>query len=448
MDYNAANEFLKTRLSLPTELSSRGISESLPPAIRAHCFFSARVAEARVLEKLREVSDQYSAGKLSLSEARKLLAKYLDFNGIGDPQSARISNIASCMRLNLVLRQNAAMAAAVGRYQVSRDPDIEKRWPCWRYITGPNSRDSHATLDGKVIRKDDPFWHSHYPPWDFNCNCDVEDSDGQPDRTPPYDDHAPESGFQFDPAHAFEEFDISSSLAEMSRSSILKQAENAVRDQKLGSVGLIVAPAEKGVKNIPVSGIKKVENSFEAMKDAAKEELKNAGLDPEHLPDYQTVNRVIKDKLGKPGENIPGKVLDKFPKEPFEVTKLCRRVTEAAGLPPDIPLMLGKGNSHQGIEHLWRHHKDLFVDPQKAVRLLQETLGNENCRVVVSLKRNIETKLLHGSKVREPSCLKRIVLHNPQKKTYCVMVYDGKELKLVSWHNANEDYGNKEWSLG
>lgn len=110
--------------------------------------------------------------------------------------------------------------------------------------------------------------------------------------------------------------------------------------------------------------------------------------------------------------------------------------------------MLGKGNRRHGIEHLWRHHKDLFVDPSKAVRYLKETLGNENCRVVVSLKRGMETKHLYGSKFKEPTCLKRIVLHNPQKKTYCVMVYDGQELKLVSWHNANDDYGNKEWSLG
>jgi hypothetical protein len=27
------------------------------------------------------------------------------------------------------------------------------------------------------------------------------------------------------------------------------------------------------------------------------------------------------------------------------------------------------------------------------------------------------------------------------------MVYDGKELKLVSWNNAGDDYGNNEWSL-
>ena len=33
------------------------------------------------------------------------------------------------------------------------------------------------------------------------------------------------------------------------------------------------------------------------------------------------------------------------------------------------------------------------------------------------------------------------------KKTYCVMVYNGKNLRLVSWHNAGDDYGNRKWPL-
>ena len=77
-----------------------------------------------------------------------------------------------------------------------------------------------------------------------------------------------------------------------------------------------------------------------------------------------------------------------------------------------------------------------------------ETLGNPNFRVVVSLERIAIKSGSRGKQKKSSICLKRIVLHNPQKKNYCVMVYDGQELKLVSWHNANEDYGNAEWSLG
>ena len=66
-------------------------------------------------------------------------------------------------------------------------------------------------------------------------------------------------------------------------------------------------------------------------------------------------------------------------------------------------------------------------------------MENPNCRVVVSMKKAIS----NGA----PLCLKRIVLHDPETKSYCVMIYDGKELKLVSWNNAEDDYGNNEWSL-
>lgn len=209
MKYDQANKWMDSRLNLLTNKNSRQIAADIPAKVRAQIFFSASVADARVLEKIREVTTAYFRGELGLSEARKRFAQWIDARGIGDPTDRRISNIASAGRIDLILSQQAKMGAAVGRYQVSRDPDIEERYPCWRYIAGHNPRPEHAALNGKVFRKDDPFWATHYPPWDFNCNCDVEDCD-EPAQTPPkYDTKPPESGFQFDPAHAFERFDFS-----------------------------------------------------------------------------------------------------------------------------------------------------------------------------------------------------------------------------------------------
>lgn len=103
------------------------------------------------------------------------------------------------------------MAAAVGRYEVGRDPDVEKRWPSWRYISGPNPRDAHAALDGRVFRKSDPVWKRIYPPWEFNCNCDVEDCDDAPETARPEEYPAPpDSGFKFDPSDAFGSYDLAS----------------------------------------------------------------------------------------------------------------------------------------------------------------------------------------------------------------------------------------------
>ena len=209
-EYEAANEWIRKRLNLPTEKSSLEISRDFEAKLRAQAFFSARVAESRILERLRSVSDAYSRGEIGLAQARTELKKFLRSEGKDDGTSG-LRNLASTARLDLILEQNARMAAAVGRYQVSMDPDIRERFPCWRYIGSRalNPRDSHARFAGKVFRKDDPIWHKIYPPSDFNCQCDVEECDDEPDRAPETIE-PPESGFAFDPAHAFEEFDLSS----------------------------------------------------------------------------------------------------------------------------------------------------------------------------------------------------------------------------------------------
>lgn len=214
MDFAAAKEYLEGRLNMPTNMTSRVISEEIPARVRAHCFFSARVAEGNVLERLRAVSDAYGKGEIDLATARMRFKQWYDQAKPGRrfADEEKLTNIASTMRLNLVMRQNAAMAAAVGRYQVSRDPEVEERWPCWRYITGPNPRPEHLALDGRVFLKSDPVWQKVYPPWEFNCNCDVEDAE-LPEKgadTIRAED-VPESldGFRFDPAEAFREFDSS-----------------------------------------------------------------------------------------------------------------------------------------------------------------------------------------------------------------------------------------------
>ena len=214
MEFTAAKDYLKKRLNMPTDMTSRVISEEIPSQVRAHCFFSARVAESNVLERLRGISDAYGNGEIDLATARMKFKKWYDQEKPGQrfEDGDGITNIGSTMRLDLVMRQNAAMAAGVGRYKVSRDPDIEERWPCWRYITGSNPRDAHAALDGKVFLKSDPVWHRIYPPWEFNCNCDVEDAElpeGGAEKIEAKAVPESDSGFRFDPAEAFRKIDLS-----------------------------------------------------------------------------------------------------------------------------------------------------------------------------------------------------------------------------------------------
>lgn len=211
--FEAARDFLRSRLSMPTEMTSRMLGEEVESAVRAHCFFSARVAEGHVLERLRGISDAYGRGEIDLATARMRFKEWYDQAKPGQrfADEEKITNVSSTMRLNLVFRQSAAMAQGLGRYQVSRDPEIEERWPCWRYITGPNPRDTHLALDGMVFLKSDPVWRKIYPPWEFNCNCDVEDvemPEGGADSLEGYEVPEPASGYSFDPEEAFRAADF------------------------------------------------------------------------------------------------------------------------------------------------------------------------------------------------------------------------------------------------
>ena len=131
-------------------------------------------------------------------------------------------NLASTARLNLILKQNAAMAHAAAEWKRMHSPEAMKVFPYVRYhASGDNrTRDAHARLDGMIFAKDDPFLSTHTPPWEFNCRCYLEEiTEKEAGRTPeliqeptPADQVTvdSESGFSFDPAHAFEEFDLSS----------------------------------------------------------------------------------------------------------------------------------------------------------------------------------------------------------------------------------------------
>lgn len=238
----AQNQFISRRVSMPTEKSHAELVRDVDAGVKARSFFSARVADARRLENIRKISDAYSRGEMSLGEARNILKESLRAEGF-NPHEGGLRNLAGTARLNLILRQNASMAHAAGEWARMHDPDAMAVFPYVRYHARSDrrTRSEHAHLDGRIFRKDDPFLRTHTPPWEFNCRCWLEEITAKaagktPERiqkpTPPKKVTVDSrSGFVFDPATVFEEFDLSGVRSAEERGNIREAAEIEFGDQ-------------------------------------------------------------------------------------------------------------------------------------------------------------------------------------------------------------------------
>ena len=450
--YGVQDKYISNRVNVITSLDHRQLLTQLPQKIKTQAFFSARVSEARILERLRSISDMYSRGELSLGEARTRLKQFLQGSGY-NPHEAGLKNLASTARLNLVLQQNSSMAKAVGDYHRMHKEENMKVFPYVRYHSrnDSRSRSSHADLDGKIFHKNDPFLRTHTPPWEFNCRCYLEEiTEKEANKTPaliqketPMDQVRVESksGFAFDPVTAFDEFDLSK-LTLKSRGDIIQSAAEEIKKGNLNRCGLICAAPTKGLPPHQLTGLNEVKKNFESMKAEVHKYLKSYGIDPNNITnaDYKKINKII----GKKADKLPDNIKNLFATQPIEVGHLNKRFLEALDI-PDIPVQLKIGKGDDGITHLWHDHKDIFADPDKAVSFLQDTLGNPNCRVVMSLTKTFFKHKGH----RNPITQKRIVINNPDNDSYCVMLYDenAQTLNLMSWHDANSNYGNNQWQL-
>ena len=295
---NGEDRYIQNRVNLPTSKSSAEISRDIPAQIRARAFFSARVAEAHILDRFRQITDDYNTGRIGRDEARNLMMEYARQHG-RDDGTRGMKNLASTARLNLIIDQNAKMAHAVGEHERMYSPAALKLFPYVRYHASVGSkkpRSGHQKFDGMIFEKTDPWLTTHTPPWEFGCNCRLEQITAkQAGKTPdliqeptPADKVTVDSksGFQFDPAHAFEKFDLTSIKNEARRGNVAEQLENRFGmsispDGKYASVStdttkIEMPPTKAGEKvNEAISGLTKSKHigtvNFSGMPEKAAE---------------------------------------------------------------------------------------------------------------------------------------------------------------------------------
>lgn len=173
---------------------------NLPPQLKQRAFTVAGIEQLDVLQRIRDAVAKLPEGA-SWDEAKREIASEMSPYTGGDMKAARA-------KAEHTLRIHGFQAYAVARHQ--QQMEVARDFPYWKYETVGDARvrPGHAALDGKVLRADDPWWKTHYPPWDWGCRCiviaiDEEDAE-EIGITEPEDMPTPgrSESFTFDPTNA------------------------------------------------------------------------------------------------------------------------------------------------------------------------------------------------------------------------------------------------------
>ena len=120
----------KIKELLPTSLGSEEIRAEIAADILRRSVFSARMASAAYLKKIREVCTAMSAGTINQADARAQLLTVLEQMGHSPLDEGGLKNPASIRRLNLILDTQTQMASSVARLSEQTEGTLSQ-FPAW-----------------------------------------------------------------------------------------------------------------------------------------------------------------------------------------------------------------------------------------------------------------------------------------------------------------------------
>ena len=140
---------------------ARAVFDQLLPELRARAFTVTGLEGANMLERLRDELAALPEGK-PWEEVK---------GGVVDALTPHLGEGAE-RRAELLLRIHGFQAFQAATWRAAQlDADTTHL----QYLTMEDARvrPAHAALDGVILPKDDPFWETHTPPWDWGCRCRI-----------------------------------------------------------------------------------------------------------------------------------------------------------------------------------------------------------------------------------------------------------------------------------
>lgn len=156
-------DFFRQKVSLPTRAWT-----DLWEGMHARAFVVAGAMREELLIDLRGAVDKAISQGTTLAEFRR------DFDNLVD-RHGWAYNGGRNWRTRVIYETNLRTSYQTGRYQQMQAAAATR--PYWRYRHNDSvehPRPEHQAWDGLVLRHDDPFWSTHFPPNGWGCRCYVQ----------------------------------------------------------------------------------------------------------------------------------------------------------------------------------------------------------------------------------------------------------------------------------
>lgn len=158
--------FFRQKTNMPTRRW-----DDLRHGAHARAWSVAGVQAHDMLADIRTAMDRAIAEGRTLDQFRADMQPLLQDLGWADRGPGYVA-----WRTRTVYETNMRTAYAAGRYAELTDPDVLEARPWWRYRHSGkrDARPQHKAWDGLVLRHDDAFWQTHFPPNGWGCGCFVQ----------------------------------------------------------------------------------------------------------------------------------------------------------------------------------------------------------------------------------------------------------------------------------
>ncbi len=150
----------------------------------ARAFVVAKAMTVDLLDAIRAAVDEAITDGIDCEDFRAHLEPILRAQGwwgrqlmtdplTGEPREVQLGSVR---RLGIIYDTNLRTSLSAGKWRQVQD--TKAALPYLRYLDpDPNPRPQHLDWSGLVLRADDPWWGTHWPPNGWNCKCEADSLD-------------------------------------------------------------------------------------------------------------------------------------------------------------------------------------------------------------------------------------------------------------------------------